>query len=110
MLYAGGMQRVDQALSTFRNPYNCAQTVCAAFGRSDLLEPLATCGRGNAPGGMCGSLYAATLLAPDKAEALKQAFMAANGTLQCRTKGVPCRLSCPDCVRTAATLLVQAGL
>ena len=104
------MQRIDKALSTFRNPYNCAQTVSAAFGHPELLEPLACCGRGNAPGGMCGSLYAATLMAPGCADMLKAAFEKHNGTLLCRTKGASCKLSCPDCVRLAATLLVQAGL
>ena len=45
------MKRVEQALATFRQKpfmYNCAQTVCAAFGREDLVEPMASCGGGEA--------------------------------------------------------------
>lgn len=101
------MQRVEQAVAAYRNPLNCAQTICNAFGRADLVEKMATCGRGGSPDHMCGSLYAATLLAPEHAEEMKAAFEAANGTLFCRFHGAKCKLPCPDCVRTAATLLVR---
>ncbi len=101
---------VQQALSTFRKPphmYNCAQTVCAACGRPDLVESLSQCGGGKAPEGMCGALYGATRVAPDRAEALIASFGAANGAIHCfqlkREKKVPCEV----CVRTAVSLLMR---
>lgn len=84
--------------------HNCAQAVCAAFGRDDLLEEMKECGGGRAPGGTCGALYAAMTLVPGRAEAIAAAFCAANGSTKCRElKGehhVPCR----TCVATAARL------
>ena len=38
----------DQALATFRNPHNCAQTVAAALGDKDQVPALAACGGGRA--------------------------------------------------------------
>jgi len=105
------MNAAQKALSMFREPpymYNCAQTVCAAFGREDLVESMKTCGGGKAPEGTCGALYAAIVLAGDKAEAVKAAFYAAHGACTCRElKGGAARVACQDCVRTAATLVEQ---
>lgn len=50
----------EKALSMFRAEpyrYNCAQTVCAALERMDLVEPLSACSGGRAPDGLCGALY-----------------------------------------------------
>ena len=103
------MKRVEQALATFRQKpymYNCAQTVCAAFGREDLVEPMALCGGGRAPEGTCGALYGAMMVAPDKADALVEAFAADLGATKCRDLKSPCsRVACQDCVRKAAELL-----
>lgn len=100
---------LDKAMSVFRNPYNCAQTVCYAFGRSDLLEPVQGCARGNAPGGLCGALYGATQVAPQFAEELKSAFAARNGAVTCRELKAAGRVPCPVCVRTAVELLNERG-
>lgn len=103
------MEPVEQALATFRKPYNCAQTICNAFGRADLLESMSGCARGNAPGGLCGSLYAATQLCPAQAVAITAAFEARNGATTCAKLKGECRVPCPECVRTSAELL-QAAL
>ena len=107
------MKRVEQALATFRQKplmYNCAQTVCAAFGREDLVEPMAACGGGRAPEGTCGALYGAMQVAPEKAAAVLAAFTAANGASTCRELKGFNRVSCQECVRSAATILVEVGL
>lgn len=104
------MDAVQKALSTFRQPpcsYNCAQTVCAAFGREDLLEEMKLCGGGRAPEGTCGALYAAMVLAPNRAEALSAAFRQANGSTFCRELKGTHRVPCQTCVATAAQLLAQ---
>lgn len=107
------MNAIDQALSTFRQPphhYNCAQTICAAFGRRDLLETMQGCGAGRAPEGTCGALYAAMQIAPGLAESLHRSFGELNGATRCRELKGEKRVPCETCVRTAAGLLVQAGL
>ena len=107
------MKRVEQALATFRQKpymYNCAQTVCAAFGREDLVEPMASCGGGRAPEGTCGALYGAMQVAPEKSAAILAAFTAANGASTCREIKCCNRVPCQECVRIAATLLVENGV
>ncbi len=102
------MSPVEQALATFRQPpfmYNCAQTVCAAFGREDLIEPMQSCGSGRAPEGTCGALYGAMQVAPERADELKAAFAATLGATQCRQLKGENRVPCQLCVRTAAQLL-----
>ena len=105
------MNAAEKALSTFREPpymYNCAQTVCAAFGREDLLEEMKACGGGKAPNCTCGALHAAMVLAPEKADALYAAFLNRLGACKCRDlKGGETRVSCQDCVRTAAQLVEE---
>ena len=106
------MKRVEQALATFRQKpfmYNCAQTVCAAFGREDLVEPMGCCGGGRAPEGTCGALYGAMQVAPEKAAFLLAAFTAAHGSSTCREIKSANRVPCQECVRLAATLLVESG-
>ncbi len=104
------MNPVEKALSIFRQPpcmYNCAQTICAAFGRDDLLEAMKTCGGGRAPEGTCGALYGAMQVAPERAEELRAAFADANGATQCRHLKGENRVPCQVCVRTAAELLLR---
>lgn len=102
------MTAAEKALSTFREPphmFNCAQTVCAAFGRDDLLEAMKVCGGGRAPEGMCGALYGAIQVAPERAEELKAAFIAKNGSWKCsELKGGTPRVACQQCVAVAAQL------
>ncbi len=106
------MNAAEKALSTFREPpymYNCAQTICAAFGRDDLLEDMKTCGGGRAPEGMCGALYGAICVAPEKADMLKEAFTAKNGAWKCcDLKGGTPRVACQQCVSVAAQLLEES--
>ncbi len=104
------MNEVEKALSTFRQPpfmHNCAQTICAAFGREDLLEAMKSCGGGRAPEGTCGALYGAMQVCPERAEAIKAAFAAANGATQCCHLKGENRVPCQVCVRTAAELLLR---
>lgn len=98
----------EKALAMFRQEpycYNCAQTVCAAFGREDLVEVMKVCGGGRAPEGMCGALYGATQVLPEKAAALTASFGAALGATRCRELKGECKVPCPVCVRTAAELV-----
>lgn len=107
------MNAAEKALSTFRQPpcmYNCAQTVCAAFDRDDMLEAMKACGGGRAPEGTCGALYAATLLAPERAGEITAAFLSANGATRCRELKGEHRVPCQTCVATAASLLDKAPL
>ncbi|MBR5894435.1 MAG: hypothetical protein IKZ13_02690 [Akkermansia sp.] len=103
------MTAAEKALSTFREPpymYNCAQTICAAFNRDDLLEPMKACGGGRAPEGMCGALYGAIQVAPERAEELKAAFIEKNGAWKCcDLKGGAQRVACQQCVAVAAQLV-----
>lgn len=102
------MTREEYALSIFRRPprhLNCAQTVCAAMGREDLLDALKNCNVGKAPGGTCGALYPAITISPSREEALRAAFTETLGATTCAqlkaTHGVPC----PHCVTTAVRAL-----
>ncbi len=102
------MTATEKALATFRQPphmYNCAQTVCAAFGRHDLVDAMKTCGGGRAPEGTCGALYGAMQIAPERADELAAAFRAACGSTKCRELKSEHRVPCATCVSTAAGLL-----
>ena len=96
------MNAAEKALSTFREPpymYNCAQTICAAFGRDDLLDAMKACGGGKAPEGTCGALYGAMMVAPDKPDALLEAFAAdgGRGVLRCNGRRRVCYAGgCPE--------------
>lgn len=103
------MKRVEQALAIFRQPYNCAQTICVAFGRDDLTEEMKACGGGRAPEGTCGALYGAMQVAPERADEIKAAFCAAIGGTECRVLKGEHRVACQTCVKTAAQLLAEAS-
>lgn len=98
----------ERALATFRTDlwrHNCAQAVCAAVGREDLLEAVSACGTGRAPDGMCGALYGALLCAPEHSrEELKRRFVEKLGYSHCRELKREGRVSCRDCVASAASL------
>ena len=97
----------EKALSIFRRPprcLNCAQTICAAMEREDLIDHMADKARGKAPGGTCGALFAAMTLAPDRAEHIRTTFTTTLGANTCaalKTLSTPC----PRCVQTAIRLL-----
>lgn len=106
--YSGGMNVEEKALSTFRTEpwrHNCAQAVCAALGREDLLEAVSACGTGRAPDGVCGALHGALLCTPVQSrEELKRRFVEKLGYSHCRDLKREGRVPCRDCVATAAFL------
>ena len=103
----------ELALKMFRQPpdrLNCAQSVLHAwrevFGDTTITIPgLKPVGAGRAPEGLCGAIYAACLLAPDRAEGLKAAFAARVGSLYCKEIRAARKHCCADCVAEAAELL-----
>ena len=103
----------EHALKVFRQPpdrLNCAQSVLHAwrevFGDTTITIPeLKPVGAGRAPEGLCGAIYAACLLAPDRAEGLKAAFAARVGSLYCKEIRAAKVHPCADCVAEAAELL-----
>jgi hypothetical protein len=103
----------EQALKVFRQPpdrLNCAQSVLHAWrevvGDTKLtVTGLKPFGAGRAPEGLCGAIYAACQLAPDRAEELKSAFAAGVGSLYCKEIRAAKEHSCAECVAEAAELL-----
>ncbi len=95
---------------------NCAQAVAAAWAEktgsgAEMVEELVSCGRGDAPGGLCGALYGALYAAGrvrSEAEAapIREAFLEKTGGLcTCRDIRSARALPCVECVRLAACLL-----
>jgi hypothetical protein len=103
----------ELALKVFRQPpdrLNCAQSVLYAwhevFGDTALtVTELQPFGAGRASDGLCGALYAACLLAPDREEELKAAFAARLGSCCCKEIRRAKKHPCADCVAQAAELL-----
>lgn len=106
--YSKGMNIEEKALSTFRTApwrHNCAQAVCAAQGREDLLETVSSCGTGKAPDGLCGALYGALLCTPVQSrEELRRRFVEKLGYSHCRELKKEGSVPCRDCVASAAVL------
>ena len=106
----------EHALKVFRQPpdrLNCAQSVLHAwrevFGNTAITVPeLKPFGAGRAPEGLCGAIYAACLLALDRAEELKAAFAAGIGSLYCKEIRAAKTHSCAECVAEAAEMLAGA--
>ena len=103
----------EHALRVFRQPpdrLNCAQSVLHAWrevvGDTALtVAELKPAGAGRAPDGLCGAVYAACQLVPDRAEELKAAFAAGVGSLYCKEIRAAKQHPCADCVAQAAELL-----
>ena len=103
----------ELALKVFRQPpdrLNCAQSVLYAWrevvGETAItVADLRPFGAGRAPEGLCGAVYAACQLAPNRAEELKAAFVARVGSLHCKEIRAAKRHPCADCVAEAAELL-----
>jgi rhodanese-related sulfurtransferase len=101
------------ALKVFRQPperLNCAQSTVYAWREvvgdtSITVADLKPFGAGRSPEGLCGSLYAACLLAPKRAEELKAAFAARLGSLYCKEIRAAKKHPCAECVAQAADLL-----
>jgi len=62
-------------------------------------------GAGRAPEGLCGAVYAACQLAPDREAELKAAFAARLGSLYCKEIRAAKQHPCTACVAEAAELL-----
>ena len=99
------------AVSFFRGPdrNNCAQAVLIAYASLTGVDPscvqrFSRLGSGRAPEGECGALFAAkSMLADDSArQTLHDAFARAAGSAACREIRQRGRLSCKQCVETAA--------
>ena len=101
------MDKKEQALATFRKPYSCAQTIWAAFADTDeaTLAYMKEKSGGRAPDNMCGALFAAMSLNPQKAEEIKQAFIQKNGDFRCGELKQVLRVPCQECVKTACQIL-----
>ena len=103
----------ENALKVFRQPpeqLNCAQSVLYAWREvsgdtSIALADLKPFGGGRAPGGLCGALHTACVVAPDRAEALKRAFAARLGSLYCKELRAAKVHPCETCLAQAAELL-----
>ena len=106
----------EHALKVFRQQpdrLNCAQSVLHAWrevvGDTTLtVAELKPFGSGRAPNGLCGAVYAACQLAPNRAEELKAAFATGVGSLYCKEIRAAKEHSCAECVAEAAELLVAA--
>jgi hypothetical protein len=103
----------EHALSVFRKDperLNCDQSVLHAWREvtadsSLALAQLKPFGGGRAPGGLCGALHAACLIAPERADALKRNFAAQLGSVSCRELRAAKVHPCETCVAQAAELL-----
>ena len=103
----------ELALKVFRQPperLNCAQSVLYAwrevFGDTAIkVADLKPFGAGRAPEGLCGAVYAACLLAPNRADELKAAFASRVGSLYCKEIRAAKKHPCAECVAQAAELL-----
>ncbi|HWH68097.1 MAG TPA: C-GCAxxG-C-C family protein [Candidatus Sulfotelmatobacter sp.] len=108
----------EHALAVFRRPperLNCAQAVLHAYrevsgNKTIPLAGLKPFGGGRAPGGLCGALHAACIIAPDKTEALRTQFAQRLGSTVCEELREARQYACESCVAQAAELLeIEAG-
>lgn len=107
----------ELALKVFRQPpdrLNCAQSILHAwhkvFGETPMkVSDLKPFGAGRSPDGLCGSLYAACLLEPSRAEELKAAFASRLGSVRCKEIRAAKKHPCSECVTGAADLLASNG-
>lgn len=89
--------------------FNCAQSVAVGCGHPELADELARCGGGRAPGGRCGALHAALMMAPPgKRDDLLASFVGENGSELCRELKTVYRVPCEKCVSFAAELAEKA--
>ncbi len=103
----------EKALKHFRGAerYNCAQAVYKSFEKhgpvdSNKLTELKWAGGGQAKDGLCGALFAAKQLMKDEGarEGARNHFREQGGSIYCREIRRGRRLSCRECVATAAEL------
>ena len=104
---------VERAVTAYKKErLNCAQSVLRAFQqhrniREEDIIHARLLGSGQAEDGVCGALYAALQLAGDLAvrRRLRDTFVASAGSDKCGEIGI----SCVECVRLAASLLVESS-
>ncbi|MGD9127113.1 MAG: hypothetical protein PVH19_07010 [Planctomycetia bacterium] len=97
-----------KAVQYYSQKYNCAQSILKAFGNSDeLVNECAKCGGGRAKDGLCGALYAGTLLLedPQEQEELKAYFVKKATSTKCREVRKAKVLTCGKCVERVAKFL-----
>lgn len=99
------------ALDFFRGEYryNCAQAVLKAYAPTvgageSCLDRFSQFGSGRAPGGECGALFAAKAIVADSdaKKEVEREFVEIAGTTRCRDIRKGRRVSCEQCVQTAA--------
>lgn len=103
----------NRALNVFRRPperLNCAQAVLDAYTKFHGKEvmpvgDLKCFGGGRAPGGLCGALYAACVIAPQNAEALMNRFAQELGSTRCKELRANKEHRCESSVAAGAQLL-----
>ena len=87
---------------------NCAQAVALAAGKTELAIEMQCAGGGNAPGNLCGALYAAMCVAGKTGgERIKQRFSDRLGGVSCAALKHQLNVPCPVCVESAAELLAE---
>ena len=91
---------------------NCAQSVVAAFQDSFPLadadiDKFAAHGGGKAPQGLCGAVYAASILAGDNADKIMNSFEQQAGALTCKEIRNLRKLPCIGCVEYGAHLVAE---
>ena len=105
------MDKKEEALSKFRNPYSCAQTIWAAFGDTDEghLANMKENSGGRAPDNMCGALYAALrILTQDRQAEAVAIFTQKAGSTKCLEIKTKFKTPCPRCVEIAAEILSKS--
>jgi hypothetical protein len=91
---------------------NCAQSVTYAlvqngFAPTEAIDTMRAFGGGRAPGRTCGALHAAVSFAPDpqQGQMLTEKFATASGGFTaCPQVRAARKLTCAQCVETAAAL------
>ena len=88
--------------------HNYAQAIDYCHPEANLdIDGLRAYGGGRAPGGLCGALYAATLIRPDKKDEIIARFRELNGATCCRDLKGPARVGCHQCLTTAQQILSE---
>ena len=108
---------VTRAIKAYKEErLNCAQSVLRAFQQQrsiseDDIEEARWHGGGRAKDGMCGALHSALKLTSDTSarDRLRAAFVERAGAETCRDIRRAARTPCVECVRIAASLLVEHG-
>lgn len=96
-----------KCLDTFRKePYkhDCAMAVAYKYAdilglsKEEAVKKFSGLAAGRAPGAVCGALYVATCLLPNKADQITKTFQERVGAITCLDIKTKARTSCPDCV------------